>query len=118
LLVAMFIVAQFSGVVSSPRSTAPLVPDAIASRTHHQNAADHVHDHGQGPAHHHNGSDSGNLADTCCALNAYFAGVLPPVIAIEATSVVGRRIDAGIDDQGFGVPPDRLDRPPRPLLRS
>jgi hypothetical protein len=114
----MFIVVQFSGVVSSPRSDAQLVPDAIASHTHHQHAADHTHDHGQGPAHHHDGGDNSNLADTCCALHAYFAGVLPPVIAIETTSLVGRRLAAGIDDRGFGVPPDRLDRPPRPLLRS
>jgi hypothetical protein len=116
VLVAMFIVAQFSGVVPSPRSNAQPVPDAIA-HAHHQHAADHTHDHGQGPAHHHDG-DNGNLADTCCALHAYFAGVLPPVIAIEATSIVGQRLAAGINDHGFGVPPDRLDRPPRPLLRS
>jgi hypothetical protein len=116
VLVAMFIMAQFSGVVPSPRSNAQPVPDAIA-HAHHQHAADHTHDHGQGPAHHHDG-DNGNLADTCCALHAYFAGVLPPVIAIEATSIVGQRLAAGINDHGFGVPPDRLDRPPRPLLRS
>jgi hypothetical protein len=40
------------------------------------------------------------------------------VVAIETESVVGRRLAAGIDDRGFGVPADRLDRPPRPLRRS
>jgi hypothetical protein len=118
LLVAMFMMAQFAGVVSSPRSNSQPVPDAIASHTHHQHAADHAHDHGQGAAHHHDGGGNGNLADTCCALHAYFAGVLPPMIAIEATNVVGQRLAAGIDDRGFGVPPDRLDRPPRPQRLS
>jgi hypothetical protein len=118
LLAAMFMMAQFSGVVSSPRSSPQPVPDAIASHTHHQHAADHAHDHGQGAAHHHDGGDNGSLADTCCALHAYFAGVLPLVIAIETANVLGRRLAAGIDDRSVGVPPDRLDRPPRPLPQS
>jgi hypothetical protein len=113
----MFMMAQFSGVVSSPRSNAQPI-DAIASHAHHQHAAaGHEHDHGQGAAHHHDGGDNRDLADTCCALHAYFAGVLPTVIAIETTSVIGQRLAAGVDDRGLGVPPDRLDRPPRPLRR-
>jgi hypothetical protein len=109
-LVALFLVAQFAGVVSSPRAEAQ--PIAAASQSHHQ----YGHDHGDtGTAHHHHGDHGGNLADTCCALHAYFAGVLPPVIAIETGSVIGEPLVIGRDHQSVGVPPGRLDRPPRPL---
>jgi len=111
LLVALFLVAQFAGVVSSPRANAQPTPNAHASHTHHQ----HAYDRGdQGKPHDH-GDHGGNLADTCCALHAYFAGVLPPVIEIKTGSVVGETLAAGLDDLGRGVPSGRLDRPPRPL---
>lgn len=107
LLVALFLVAQFAGVVSSPRANAQPIPNA--SQTDHH----HAHHHGdQGTPHHHG---DGNPADACCALHAYFAGVLPPVIAIETMAVVGERLAVGADDQRLGVPAGRLDRPPRPL---
>jgi hypothetical protein len=116
VLIALFLVAQFSGVVSSPRASTPAPADAAA--IHHQHAHDHgsataSHDHGgpSGAAHHH----GGDPADTCCALHAYFAGILPPVIAIASGDVVGEELAAGRDDFGLGVPPGRLDRPPRPL---
>jgi hypothetical protein len=109
LLVALFLVAQFAGVVSSPRAGAQ--PIAAASQSLHQ----HGHDHRDtGKAHHH-GDHGGNLSDTCCALHAYFAGVLPPVIAIETGSIIGESLVVGRDDLSVGVPPGRLDRPPRPL---
>jgi len=111
LLVALFVVAQFAGVVSSPRASAQPIPNAAAAHDHHQHGHDHA-DEGKVPLH---GDHSGNLADTCCALHAYFAGVLPPVIAIETASVTGQRLAAGLDDLVLGVPPGRLDRPPRPL---
>jgi hypothetical protein len=106
LLVGLFLVAQFAGVVSSPRAGAQ--PITAAS---HQ----HGHDHGDpGKAHHHR-DHGGALADTCCALNAYFTGVLPPVIAIETGRITGEPLAVGRDHQSVGVPPGRLDRPPRPL---
>ena len=111
LLAALFLVAQFAGVVSSPRAGAQPIPNAATSHSHHQHGDDHAD---EGKIHHH-GDHNGNLADTCCALHAYFAGVLPPVIAIETVSVTGRRLAAGPDDLGLGVPSGRLDRPPRPL---
>jgi len=74
-----------------------------------------VHAHGDEGKPHHHGDQGGNLADTCCALHAYFAGVLPPVMAIETRSVIGEPLAARPDDQVLGVPPSRLDRPPRPL---
>ena len=108
LLVGLFLLAQLAGVVSSPRANALPMPDAEHSHQHHG----HHHD-GSGAAHHH--GDQGNLADTCCALHAYFAGVMPPAIAVKTATVVAERLAAGPDHQSRGVPPGRLDRPPRPL---
>jgi hypothetical protein len=111
LLVALFLVAQFAGVVSSPRANAQPVANAAAVHDHHQHGHDHA-DERKSPVH---GDHSGNLADTCCALHAYFAGVLPPAILIETESVIGESLAVDPDDQRRGVPPGRLDRPPRPL---
>ena len=105
LLVGLFLLAQLAGVVSSPRANALPMPDAEHSHQHHG----HHHD-GSGAAHHH-----GDLADTCCALHAYFAGVMPPAVAVKTATVVAERLAASPDDQSGGVPPGRLDRPPRPL---
>jgi hypothetical protein len=49
-------------------------------------------------------------------LHAYFAGVLPPAIVIETGIVIGESLAMSPDDRERGVPPGRLDRPPRPLL--
>ena len=111
LLAALFLVAQFAGVVSSPRAGAQPIPNAATSHSHHQ----HGHDQADEGKVHHHGDHSGNLADTCCALHAYFAGVLPPAILIETGSAIGESLAVGPDDGGHGVPPGRLDRPPRPL---
>jgi hypothetical protein len=118
LLVGLFLVAQFAGVVSSPRSSAmPLTAPPASHEQHHhaQDHSDHLQDridHGKRHDHHDHG---GNLADTCCALHAYFAGVLPPIIAIRAESVIGKPLSVGLDNLAVGVSPGRLDRPPRPL---
>jgi DUF2946 family protein len=117
LLAGLFLMAQLAGVVSSPRASAqPAMADAgvIHDMTH-----DHAGHHQAGagadqpaPAHHHH---DGNLADTCCALHAYFAGVMPPPVAVKTANVVGERLAARRDFQSSGVAPGRLDRPPRPL---
>jgi len=111
LLVALFVVAQFAGVVSSPRANALPIANAAAAHDHHQYGHDHA---GEGNVHHH-GDHGGNLADTCCALHAYFAGVLPVPIAIDTGSAIGESLAVDRDDQDRGMPPGRLDRPPRPL---
>jgi hypothetical protein len=113
LLVALFVVAQFAGVVSSPRASAQPIANAVTAHDHYQ----HGHDHGAGDDHH-PGDGSGNLADSCCALHAYFTGVLPPAVRIETGGVVGQSIAVEPDDQDRGIPPGRLDRPPRPLRLS
>jgi hypothetical protein len=110
LLVALFIVAQFAGVVSSPRANAQPAAHAMTAHGHHQ----HGHDHADKGTSHDRSDGGGNLADACCALHAYFNGVLPAAVGIEAGSVNGESLAVDPDDQGFGVPPGRLDRPPRP----
>jgi len=111
LLIGLFLVAQFAGVVSSPRANALPVATATASHDQHH----YAHDHGEEGRQHDHHDHSGTLADTCCALHAYFAGVLPPVIAIETGSVIGKPLSIGPDNLALGIPPGRLDRPPRPL---
>jgi hypothetical protein len=111
LLVALFVVAQFAGVVSSPRASAQPIPDAAAAHDHHQHGLDHAEE-GNVPYH---GDHSGNLADTCCALHAYFAGILPPAVVIETGTAIGESLAVYPDDRDRGMPPGRLDRPPRPL---
>lgn len=110
-LVALFLVAQLAGVVSSPRANAQLSPDAGISHIHHHHAQGQG-DEGKG---HHHGDESGNLGGHCCGLHAFFAGVLPPAIAIETVSVLGQRFAASADDRDPSMPPSRLDRPPRPV---
>src|SRR5258708_34615392 len=77
LLVALFVVAQFAGVVASPRANGQPMANAALAHDHHQH--DHA-DEGKVP---HHGDHSGTLADTCCALHAYFAGILPPAVLID-----------------------------------
>jgi hypothetical protein len=107
LLVGLFLLAQLAGVVSSPRANALPMPDATAEHSHQH----HAHHHDDSGATH----DHSSLADTCCALHAYFAGVMPPPVAVKTATVVGERLSASPDHQSRGVPPGRLDRPPRPL---
>ena len=110
VLVALFLVAQFAGVVSSPLASAHAAANTTASHV------DHQHSHGQGRegSRHHHGDQSRDRADLCCALHAFFAGVLPS--AVETADVVGERIAVILTDVGAGVDPGRLDRPPRPML--
>jgi hypothetical protein len=93
LLVVLFLVAQFAGVVSSPRASARPISNALASHAHHLN----VDVHGDEEKPHLHGDQTGNLADTCCALHAYFAGVLPAAMAIETRSVIGEPLAARAD---------------------
>ncbi len=109
LLVALFMVAQFAGVVSSPRANAQA--DALASLSH-----EHAHHGSMGQTHeHHHRDHGGNPADACCALHAYFVGVISPVIGVLTDWTAGETLVAGLVDKEPGLPPGRLDRPPRPL---
>ena len=121
LLVGVFLVAQFAGMVSAPCANALPVKAAGAIQTdmlrmdasqgHHQHGQGHD-DHGMQPGHHDHG---GGPADACCALHACFAGLLPPVAAIGTDTLAGEPLAAAPNDVAPGAPGGRLDRPPRPL---
>jgi len=103
-------VAQFAGVVSSPRANAEAT-GALAPLSH-----EHAHHGNVGQTHEHHRPDHGGTpADACCALHAYFVGVISPAIGIVTESMAGETLVASLVDQEPGLPPGRLDRPPRPL---
>ena len=109
-LVIAFVLAQFAGVVSSP------LADALGSE---RSAASHVHHHhasAGGMVHEHGGVQDQNRADYCCALHAFFAGVLPSVAAVSSTTLMGERVGPNLAQAAIGLTPGRLDRPPKPLL--
>jgi hypothetical protein len=111
VLVALFVVAQFAGVVSSPLAMAHAAPSAAAAHSDHQ----HADGHGRGECPHRDCDRSGNRADYCCALHAFFAGILPPAIAVASADIVSERLLPQVTALGLGVNPGLLDRPPRPL---
>jgi hypothetical protein len=120
LLVALFLVAQFAGVVSSPLANAHAAAGAaIAHATHHQ-ADNHQDGSHRADGHRHDGCahpDAGacDHADYCCALHAFFAGILPPTTAIDNAGIAGETLRPAVTDVALGLHPGRLDRPPRPL---
>ncbi len=114
LLVALFLLAQFSGVVSAPLAGARGAASAVVSHVAHQDA----HDRDSGRCAHHRGDVNGSRADYCCALHAFFAGVLPSTVTAEVVVIAGQRLAVEVADIGLGVDPGRLDRPPRPLSFS
>jgi len=109
-LVVLFLAAQFAGVVSSPPANAQTMPAPAASHVHHRHAYEKDN---QRTPHHHDGLCK-DCTDYCCALHAFFAGILPPVIAVDTADIVGQRLASSLEDFSFGIAPDRLDRPPRP----
>lgn len=111
VLIAAFVVAQFAGVVSSPLASAQTFANAEVSHVHHQ----HAHDHGHAGSADRLGDLNGGNADHCCALHAFFAGVLPAAIAVETVDIAAQELGTDIADIVISVAPARLDRPPRPF---
>jgi hypothetical protein len=109
VLVALFAMAQLSGVVSSPLASAANLAHA-AMHAHHQQ----MHHQGDGGTldHHAHRSDR---PDHCCALHTYFPGVLPVIAVVESAHIVAQRLAPKLTDGGCGIEPARLDRPPRPF---
>jgi hypothetical protein len=122
LLVALFLVAQFAGVVPAPLSQAYATARAAIAHTghsHHQ-AVGHQADGHRVDGHRHDGCahpDAGacDHADYCCALHAFFAGILPPAAAIENAVVAPEALRPAVSSAALGLHPGRLDRPPKPL---
>jgi hypothetical protein len=119
-LVALFMLAQFAGVVSSPLAQARTAFGiAIAHVSHVHADGNHTGAH-RADGNRHNGCphpDGGaclDHADYCCALLAFFAGILPPVAAIENAGIASETLSPAVTDVALGLPPGRLDRPPRP----
>ena len=112
VLVTLFVVAQFAGVVSSPLASVQAIPNAAASHVHHHH---HAHDENCSGGARHPGDQSAHHADYCCALHAFFSGLLPSAIAVETADIIGERLAPRATDVGFGIDPCRLERPPRPF---
>ena len=112
-LVALFVLAQFAGVVSSPLATAHATVGATVAHASHQHADSH---HAAGRDHRcaHPGAGRCDHVDYCCALHAFFAGILPPATAIDNAAIAAEKLHPAVTDAAPGLPPGRLDRPPRP----
>ena len=121
LLVALFLVAQFAGVVSSPLQQAHAAAGVAIAHASHHKAVDHHTDghHADGYRHdacaHPDAGACTDHADYCCALHAFFAGILPPAAAIDNAVIAGETLRPAVADVALGLHPSRLDRPPRPL---
>src|SRR5262249_38376833 len=101
-----------AGIVSSPLASAKVFAETAAHAY-----SQHAH------LHHHSGEDKQDDAadihvDGCCALHAFFAGVLPSVTAVECTGVVGQRLIPLLTQRTESITVGRIDRPPKPVLRS
>jgi hypothetical protein len=121
LLVALFLVAQFAGVVSSPLAQAHAAAGVAIAHASHHKAVDHQAEGHRADGYRHDACahpDAGactDHADYCCALHAFFAGILPPAAAIDNAVIAGGTLRPAVTDIALGLHPSRLDRPPRPL---
>jgi hypothetical protein len=119
-LVALFVLAQFAGVVSSPLAQARAASGAAISHVSHHHTDGHHGTAYRADGHRHNGclhpdgSACPDHADYCCALHAFFAGILPPAAAIDNVVLASERLRPAVTDVALGLHPGRLDRPPRP----
>jgi hypothetical protein len=120
-LVALFLVAQFAGVVSSPLAQARTASGAPISHVSHHHAdglraVPHRADsHRHNGCLHSDGSACPDHTDYCCALHAFFACILPPAATIDNAAIAGETLRPALTDVALGLHPGRLDRPPRPL---
>jgi hypothetical protein len=120
LLVALFLVAQFAGVVPSPLWQAHAAAGAAVAHPsqHHsdgRHAGGHQADYRHDACAHPDTGACTDHADYCCALHAFFAGILPPAAAIENAVVAPEALRPAVSSAALGLHPGRLDRPPKPL---
>jgi hypothetical protein len=111
VLVGAFVIAQLAGVVSSPMASAETFATAAALHANDE----HVHHHHGDRGAHHQDNQGADEADHCCALHAFFAGVLPPDVAVAIRAADSQRLMPHFVDIGVGIDPGQLERPPRPL---
>ena len=113
VLIAAFPLAQFAGIVSSPLASAKVFVET-AAHAYSQHA--HLHHHSNKDKQVDDAAD--NHVDGCCALHAFFAGVLPSVMAVECIGIIGQRVVPRLTQRTEGITLGRIDRPPKPVLRS
>ncbi len=107
VLAALFVVAQFAGVVPSPLATAA---SSSVGTAHLQ----HLRVDGAGAiSHSHDNEHEKHHADPCCGLHAFFTGVLPAPVVVDPVDQPHQPLSVGLDDVVVGIDPGRLDRPPR-----
>jgi hypothetical protein len=116
LLVGLFLLAQFAGVVSSPLKQAHAAAGtAVVHAGHHHTEGDRANDHRHDGCAHPDTGACLDHADYCCALHAFFAGILPPAAAIERAAIAAETVRPAVGDAALGLEGGGLDRPPRPL---
>ena len=111
VLAALFVVAQFAGVVPSPLSSVQASGGVAAAHVDH-------HHHTDGPGAISHSDDSKNAkhhTDPCCGLHAFFTGVLPAVVVVDPVELPHQQVSIGLADVVVGIDPGRIDRPPRPF---
>jgi hypothetical protein len=114
VLVGLFLVAQFSGVVSSQRASALPAAGARALHDRGQDAQDCAH-HCKPQDHHQDRHDGSDPAGVCCGPHACCAGALPSLPGVGSECTGGEPIADIADGPTLGLLGGRLDRPPRPL---
>lgn len=113
VLIGLFMIAQLAGVVSSPLASPRVAAATVTPLVHHHDH--HAHpESSRGPAGEHGHHPQGH-ADDCCALHAFFAGVLPSVATVEDLTLTGERMTGHLPEGSAGITPGGLDRPPKPL---
>lgn len=112
VLVALFLFAQLAGVVPFESAAADASATPVAAAMHDQLHHAGHHEHTGAP--HDHGHPSGHAGD-CCALHAFFGGVLPSTAAVEHATLTGERIGPDLAQGCVRSAVNRLDRPPKPL---
>lgn len=112
ILIAVFVVGQFAGVNSLSPANAETAADTAGWHLHHQ----HVQEAEHGTAGRHHGDHKGPLSEHCCALHAFFVGIVCPTVTVEAVGATGTRLALPADTAHRTDTASRLDRPPRPLV--
>ncbi len=111
VLAALFVVAQFAGVVPSPLASVQASSGVAVAHMHHH----HADQPGSGSiSDSHDSKSLKHHVDPCCGLHAFFTGVLPALIVVDPIDPPHRRLSVSLDDVVVGIDPGRLDRPPRP----
>src|SRR6185503_6179051 len=110
VFVGLFLLAQLAGSV--PFAPADAATHAVMA--HHDHHHHHAHLGGRPiadqPIHHESGD-----TDRCCALHAFFNGVLPSEIPVTMSTLTGARLVPALSERAAGITLAALDRPPKPL---